>query len=45
MRQTVKGKLIEHKLYINEHGEDFPEIRNRKWVCGCAATGALNEIK
>lgn len=30
-KQVINEKLIDHKLYIEEHGEDMPEIRNWKW--------------
>jgi xylulose-5-phosphate/fructose-6-phosphate phosphoketolase len=30
-KQAIRDKLIEHKLYIREHGEDLPEVRNWKW--------------
>lgn len=29
--EWCKNKLIEHKEYIHEHGEDMPEIKNWKW--------------
>ena len=31
LKQQLLCKLIEHKHYIDEHGEDLPEIRNWKW--------------
>ncbi|MGA2556574.1 MAG: phosphoketolase family protein [Verrucomicrobiota bacterium] len=31
LKQQLQDKLIEHKQYINQNGEDLPEIRNWKW--------------
>jgi len=32
--QEMQDKLIEHRNYINEEGEDMPEIKNWKWqIC------------
>jgi xylulose-5-phosphate/fructose-6-phosphate phosphoketolase len=31
LKQQMADTLIEHKLYIDKHGEDMPEVRNWKW--------------
>jgi xylulose-5-phosphate/fructose-6-phosphate phosphoketolase len=30
-KQWLRNQLIEHKLYINKHGDDMPQIRDWRW--------------
>jgi xylulose-5-phosphate/fructose-6-phosphate phosphoketolase len=31
VKQAAHNKLIEHRLYTREHGDDLPEVRDWKW--------------
>jgi xylulose-5-phosphate/fructose-6-phosphate phosphoketolase len=32
--QVLRAELLNHKAYVEKHGEDLPEIRNWKWGSG-----------
>jgi len=34
LKQAMQAKLVQHRQYINQNGQDLPEIRNWKWNFG-----------
>jgi xylulose-5-phosphate/fructose-6-phosphate phosphoketolase len=30
-KQSLRNKLVEHKLYVHQHGDDLPEVKNWTW--------------
>ena len=30
-KRLIRDKVIGHKHYVHEHGEDMPEVRNWQW--------------
>jgi xylulose-5-phosphate/fructose-6-phosphate phosphoketolase len=46
LRQAMRDKLTDHALYIREHGEDMPEVRNWTWTAPTQdpAEARLNDV-
>jgi xylulose-5-phosphate/fructose-6-phosphate phosphoketolase len=41
LKQAMQAKLIQHKQYIDQHGQDLPEIRNWQWNAGATQAQPL----
>ncbi len=42
VREELKNKLIEHRIYVRTHGEDLPEVRDWQWQ---PASGPVRETE
>jgi xylulose-5-phosphate/fructose-6-phosphate phosphoketolase len=43
-KQAIRDKLIEHQRYIEQHGDDLPEVAGWRWGQSVrAATGTSTE--
>jgi xylulose-5-phosphate/fructose-6-phosphate phosphoketolase len=42
-KQMIRDKLLEHRAYISEHGEDMPELSGWAWGSGAAAASPSTE--
>ncbi len=40
-RETLRNRLVEHRIHIRSHGEDLPEIRGWQWQPGPRSLAAV----
>jgi xylulose-5-phosphate/fructose-6-phosphate phosphoketolase len=41
-QQMIREKLIDHRNYVSQHGDDMPEVRDWKWPGGATAGRATD---
>ena len=39
LKQFLRDKLVEHRLYVRKHGEDLPDVLSWRWGASRQATG------
>jgi xylulose-5-phosphate/fructose-6-phosphate phosphoketolase len=40
VRESLRNKLIEHRIHVRTHGEDLPEVRSWQWTRTAGTDGA-----
>jgi xylulose-5-phosphate/fructose-6-phosphate phosphoketolase len=44
-KQALRDRLLDHKHYVHQYGQDLPEIRNWQWGQGCSGLKGLVPAK
>ena len=39
VKQLLRDKLVEHRLYVRKHGEDLPDVQSWRWGAPGRPTG------